>query len=405
VEEKSLLRQQQTLNDNLQYYRDDDGDEYEDRYGLIRESPYNDRQQEEKEEKNFDSRSDNTPVLEKKFRDSTNTKSNSYRDVTSSVNYPNKNSKTSSQWQHQSFSDLPGRGRRAGGMQGFGNCDPRRDAMSSSNKSDGFGSFFKRLYDRQQESQTMRIATEDTMEEPTWTENLGRVAAVLIAPELCDDPDEDLDRLAMYRSIGSDVDDDDDEQGGDQKQEWTGAKPNEAALWKTEVQRLKGYVEKLENELKAREMEAVSWKQRAKELEQELRKVTGKGDEDSTENKDSDSEEEETEEDDHPAVEGDLLGIASDNNITEPSNLPSPSDRDLSKEKTEAIHLLVLNVEKQQLPRLLLTDAEDATKSKLTAFDPLGVDDTHQLLMAQEHDTLALIPSKSISQNMLEAAS
>lgn len=406
MEEKSLLHK--STNGDPQYYRDDDGEEYDDGYGFIRDSPapFQDKPFQQ-EENDFSASLEHNNKKNEKFRDSTNIKSNSYRDgAASSGRYPN-DSNNPPQWQSQSFSELPGRaGGGRGGMQGFGNCDPRREA------GEGFGSFFKRLYDRQEERQAMRIATEGTMEEPSWEKNLGRAAAVLLAPELCDDPDEDLDRLAMYRTIGTDVEDDDDDEECDEQNEWNNSKPSDTAKWKVEAQRLMVYAEKLEKELKIRGMELMSWKQRAKELQQELRKATSREEEDSTEGHDSDEEgdsddeqEEETGDDsDNKISEGDLLGLASESVYAEPNKESSTSDFDTSMKECKSDYKdEPTEVVTQLLPDhpglLLQADAGEKPKSKPMAFDPLTTQETHQPSVSTE---LALIPTNTTSEIVLQ---
>ncbi len=119
---------------------------------------------------------------------------------------------------------------------------------------------------------SMKVATEDTKDDKTLLEQIGKAALVVMVPELYADIEDGDGNLGMYRSIALTADDDAESSSRD----------DNATNLQSELNQLRLKVLRLEKALKSSELEINSWKLRCKEVETELRRYRGRSDDDSS---------------------------------------------------------------------------------------------------------------------------
>ena len=118
----------------------------------------------------------------------------------------------------------------------------------------------------------MKVATEDTKDDKTLLEQIGKAALVVMVPELYADIEDGDGNLGMYRSVALNADDDAEASSHD----------DVATNLRTELNQLRLKVLRLEKALKNSELEVNSWKLRCNEVETELRRYKGRSDDDSS---------------------------------------------------------------------------------------------------------------------------
>lgn len=166
-------------------------------------------------------------------------------------------------------------------VEGYGNTPmPQNDDSSK-----GLGGLFRswrggggggRRRNADDDLRSMKVATEDTKDDKTILEHIGKAALVVLIPELYADEEDGDGNLGMYRSINANDDDDGGEKGVLKKE------PDEVSMLRAEVNQLRLKVLRLEKELKSSELEAGSWKLRCTEVEKELRRYKRQSDDDSS---------------------------------------------------------------------------------------------------------------------------
>lgn len=119
---------------------------------------------------------------------------------------------------------------------------------------------------------SMKVATEDTKDDKTLLEQIGKAALVVMVPELYADIEDGDGNLGMYRSVALNADDDAEASSHD----------DVATNLRTELNQLRLKVLRLEKALKNSELEVNSWKLRCNEVETELRRYKGRSDDDSS---------------------------------------------------------------------------------------------------------------------------
>lgn len=164
-------------------------------------------------------------------------------------------------------------------IEGIGNTPA--PPVDNSNESKGFVGFWRNLRghghrrraDDIDDLRSMKVATEDTKNDKTLLEQIGKAALVVLVPELYADIEDGDENLGMYRSVALNSNDDDAE----------ASSPDTTVTdLRSELHQLRLKVLRLEKALKSSELETNAWKLRCKEVETELRRYKGQCDDDSS---------------------------------------------------------------------------------------------------------------------------
>ena len=190
-------------------------------------------------------------------------------------------------------------------MDGYGNSQPQNDTKVAA-----VGRLFRHLR-RTGEMKTMRVATDATKDERTIGETVTHCFQVAIAPEIYAENMEGEGNLGFYRPIRPPRPLSETEKALQSMAKW---KEHSMQL-RARVKQLLTRIDKLEGNLRSKELEAMSWKLRARELENQLKRYQdGDNDDDSSvdpkayENRQSESEiDHEWKEDDSALVKEEIL--------------------------------------------------------------------------------------------------
>lgn len=256
-------------------------------------------------------------------------------------------------------------------VEGYGNTPmPQNDDSSK-----GLGGLFRgwrgggggRRRNADDDLRSMKVATEDTKDDKTMLEHIGKAALVVLIPELYADEEDGEGNLGMYRSINVDDDDGGGEKGLLKKE------PDELSMLRTEVNQLRLKVLRLEKELKSSELEAGSWKLRCTEVEKELRRYKHQNDDDSSVDALESGESDQADVDDN---DDDDDGI--DEDWTEFSGVKEGNLLDMNKvEGKGESECISVSDRPEEVPNLL--DAET------TVDTPVAADEEPDLMDLQDH--------------------
>jgi hypothetical protein len=160
-------------------------------------------------------------------------------------------------------------------MDGYGNIQPQDDTPVAA-----VGRLIRRF--QRPEMKSMKIATEATTDEMTIGETVTHCLQVVIAPEIYAEDIQGEGNLGFYRPIRPSP-------STPSPSPFSGEEHHihNAIKWKTEsiklrmhVKKLLAHIDKLEVDLKNKDLEAMLWKVRAQELENELRQCRDGDDDD-----------------------------------------------------------------------------------------------------------------------------